>query len=167
LSNQNTNYVTYLIELSQQGRRNAFFDLCEINQKNIIVLIYYILADFTMARQIAINVYFHVWDNIKNFNLNTSYLEWVKDLAIKHAMFELNRNGFNKSYKEVNKTAISQLHQLDKLIISLPDEERVALILHDMEDMDYPETKKYLNHLSVDEILTKLINAREYIIKNI
>lgn len=164
---ENTNYVAYLIELSQQGRKNAFFDLCEIDQKNIFSLVYCILGDYELAQQITLDVYFHVWDSIKSFSLNRSFLQWVKDLAIRHAIFELNRRGLNSFHKKVEKTAISEIHQLDRLIISLPDEERIIMVLHDMEGLKYSEVKNYLNNLSVDEIQTKLINAREYLVENL
>ena len=167
MANDNTNYVSYLIELSQQGRRNAFFDLCEINLKNVFSLTYYLLADYDIAKQITLNVFFHSWDAIKEFNKNQSYLVWLKELAIKHSLFELNRKGLNNSFKNVEKTAISELHQLQKLIFALPDEERIIFVLHDMEGNDYPEAKKYLPQLSEDEIKTKLINAREFIIDNL
>ncbi len=167
MAEENTNYVAYLIELSQQGRRNSFFDLCEINQKDIVSLVYYILADLELTKKIILNIYLHAWDNIREFKFNQSYLYWIKDLAIKHSVFELNRAGFNNSYKKYEKTSISELHQLDRLILSLPDEDRTILVLHDMEDYKLDDIKKYLNHLSVDEMQTKLINAREYLIEKI
>lgn len=167
MANDNTNYVSYLIELSQQGRRNAFFDLCEINLKNVFSLAYYLLADYNIAKQITLNVFFHSWDAIKEFNKNQSYLAWLKELAIKHSLFELNRKGLSNSFKKVEKTAISELHQLQRLIFALPDEDRIIFVLHDMEGNDYSETKKYLPQLSEDEIKTKLINAREFIIDNL
>lgn len=164
---ENTNYVSYLIELSQQGRKNAFFELCEINQKNIISLVYYLLGDFERAQQITLDVYFHVWDTIKSFSLSRLYLQMVKDLAIRHSIFELNQRGMNSFYKKFEKTAISEQHQLDRLIVSLPDEERIILVLHDMEGLKYSEVKNYINNLSIDEIQTKLINARNYLVENL
>jgi len=167
LTDQNTNYVAYLIELSQKGRRNSFFDLCEINQKYIVSLVYYLLADLELSKKIVLNVYLHAWDNIKDFKLDKSYLSWIKDLAIKHSIFELKRNGFNNSFREIVKTSISELHQLDKLVLSLPDEDRIILVLRDIEELRIEEIVKYLNHLSTDEIQSKLINAREYLVENL
>jgi DNA-directed RNA polymerase specialized sigma24 family protein len=167
LAEQNTNYVSYLIELAHQGRRTAFFELCEINSKNIFSLIYYLMADLEEAKQISLNVYMHAWDNIKQLKSDQSYLEWVRDLAIKHSMFELNKKGMNPSFKEFQKTSVSQLHLLDRMVISLPDEDRIILVLHDMESFSINDIKKYLTRFSVDEIETKLINAREFLIENL
>jgi len=167
LANENTNYVTYLLELSQQGRRNAFFDLCEINLKNVFHLVYRLMADYDEAKKITVNVFFHAWGNIKNFNINNSYLLWIKDLAIKHSIFELKRKGFGSSYKQYQRTALGELRLLEQLINSLPDEDRIIFVLHDIEGYDYSEIEKYLPDLSSDELKTKLINTRRYLIDNL
>ena len=167
MANENTNYVTYLIELSQQGRRNAFFDLCEINLKNVFHMIYRLTADYELAKKITINVFLHAWENIRNFDLKTPYLFWIKDLAIKHTIFELKKSGFGASYKKFQRTALGELRQLEQLIASLPDEDRIIFVLHDIEGYEYSEVIKYLPDLSGDEIKTKLINTRDYLIDNL
>lgn len=167
MANENTNYVAYLIELSQQGRRNAFFDLCEINLKNVFNLVYRLVADYEQAKNISVNVFYHAWENIKNFDVKTEYLFWIKDLTIKHTVFELKRNGFNTTYKKFQRTALGELRQLEQLIASLPDEDRIIFVLHDMEGYDYAEIMNYLPDLSTDEVKTKLINSRDYLIDNL
>ncbi len=167
MATENTNYVNYLIELSQQGRRNAFFDLCEINLKNVFHLVYRLTADYEQAKKITVNIYFHAWDNIKSFDMKTQYLLWIKDLAIRHTIFELKRKGYSASYKQVIRTALGDLRQLEQLIASLPDLDRVIFVLHDIEGYDYSEVMKYIPDLSIDEIKTKLINTRDYLIDNL
>lgn len=167
MSNNNTNYVSYLIELSQQGRRNAFFDLCEINLKSLYSFIYYITADAELANQISLNVFFHAWDSIKEFRITNSYLDWLKDFAIKHCLFEIKRKGLRTSFKPVEKTVISKLHQIERLIFALPDEERILFVFHDMNEMDYNAILKYMPNLTQDEIKTKIVIAREFILDNL
>ena len=167
MASENTNYVNYLIELSKQGRRNAFFDLCEINLKNVFYLVFRLIADYEQAKKITVNIFYHAWESIKTFDMKTPYLFWIKDLAVKHTIFELKRNGFNTAFKQVRRTALGELRQLEQLLASLPDEDRIIFVLHDIEGYDYSEVMKYLQDLTADEIKTKLINTRDYLIDNL
>ena len=164
MANENTTYVLYLIERAQSGVRNAFFDLCEINIHNVFNIVYRLMANYEKAKSITLEVFFHSLENIKEFDVNTSFLLWIKDLAIKHSIFDLQRDGLNNSYKTIEKPSSDPHQLLDQLILSLPDEERIVVVLHDVEDYTYDEIKNYLPELSFDEIKSKLINAREFMI---
>jgi DNA-directed RNA polymerase specialized sigma24 family protein len=52
---------------------------------------------------------------------------------------------------------LGELRLLEQLINSLPDEDRIIFVLHDIEGYDYSEIEKYLPDLSADELKTKLI----------
>ena len=51
------------------------------------------MADYELAKKITLDVFYHAWETIKEFKSDTSYLLWIKDLAIKYSLFELNRDG--------------------------------------------------------------------------
>ena len=167
MSIENTNYVSYLIERSQSGVRNAFFDLCEINLKNVFNLICRLLANYDLAKKVTLDVFFHAWETIKDFQSETSYLLWIKDLAIKYSLFELNKEGMESFYKNIDNPDKDPHQYLEQLMMSLPDEDRVILVLHDIEGYTYEEINSYLSDLSNDEIKSKLINTREYLLSKL
>lgn len=167
MENENTNYVTYLIELSQAGRKNAFFDLCEINLRNVFTISYRLYPDFDVAKKITLKTFLIAWEGIKSFNPQKSYALWLKSLAIKASLKELSKSGV--SLKPVlSKTLYAHEHEkIENLIMNLPNLDRIIFVLHDLEGYDYDEIKDFLEDLSVDEIKSKLLDIREQLMKNL
>lgn len=167
MATENTNYVLYLIERSQAGVRNSFFDLCEINLHTVFNISYHLLSTIEAAKKNALDTFFHVWETIKDFNSQTSFVLWLKELTVKYAIFEMKRNGLSYSYKPLINPSSDPHELLEQMIKCLPDEDRIILILHDMEDYTFKEIMNFLPGLSQDEIKSKLINAREYLISKL
>ena len=164
MKTENTNYVDYLIELSQNGRKRAFLDLCEINLKNIFTVAYRLSADYEAAKKITLKIFFYGWDNIKDYGSNLPFSLWVKNLTVLYAIRELRTLTVPKAPKKKRESCTSEVEYLESLIMSLPFEERIIFVLHDLEGYTYPEIHDFINDFSVDEIKTKLINTREYLI---
>lgn len=160
---ENTNYVDYLIELSQNGRKRAFLDLCEINLKNIFTIAYRLAADFETAKKITLKIFFYGWDNIKEYGSNLPFSLWVKNLTILCSIKELKRSTVPNPSPKKKDQCRSEFEYMESLIMSLPLEERIIFVLHDLEGYLYSEIQDFLNELSIDEIKTKLINTRGYL----
>lgn len=167
LENENTNYVTYLIELAQAGRKNAFFDLCEINLKNVFTITFRLYPEYEKAKQITLKTFLIAWDGIKSFNPKKSYILWLKSLAIKAAIRELSKSGQSLN-PILSKTLYAHEHErLENLIMNLSNEDRIIFVLHDLEGYGYDEIKDFLEDLSPDEIKSKLLDIREQLMKNL
>lgn len=167
VENENTNYVKYLIELSQSGRKNAFFDLCEINLRNVFTVAYRLYPDYEKAQQITLKTFFIAWENIKSFDSKKSYILWLKSVAIKATIKELSKSGTSLSPLK-GKTIYAHDHErIENLIINLPNEDRIIFVLHDLEGYDYDEMKSFLEELTPDEIKSKLIDIRERLMRDL
>lgn len=167
MENANTNYVTYLIELSQAGRKNAFFDLCEINLRGVFTIIYRIYPDIEKAKQITLKTFLIAWDSISSLNTKRPYLRWLKNLAVRTAIRELSKSG-EPLAPVLEKTIYANEHErVENLIINLPNFDRIIFVLHDLEGYDYEEIKEFLADMSTDEIKTKLIEIRERLMRNL
>ncbi|MEG8946237.1 sigma factor-like helix-turn-helix DNA-binding protein [Rosettibacter firmus] len=164
LFSENTNYVNYLIELSQAGRKSAFFDLCEINLKNVFTVIYYLTLDYELSKKIAVKTFLQAWENIKYYDYKISFALWIKDIAIKFAIQHVNRLVIPN--KEIELTD-DKLKNLELLIMNLDYERRIIFILHDLEGYTYEEIANYLETDTIDDIKAKLIETRNYIISKI
>lgn len=164
MSNANTNYIIYLIELSMQRRRQAFIELCGINLKNVFTVSYRLLTDLEEAKKFSVKTFLKTWDKIKHFDESESFSHWVKNIAVQFAIEELFRIHEEKTLNDRKKKSTSGVTDLEELIISLSVEDRVIFVLHDLEGYSYRDIGVYFPELILDEIKTRLIKTREYLI---
>lgn len=164
---ENTNYVQYLIEFSKEGRRRAFLDLCEINLKNVFTIAYRLLADFETTKKITLKTFLSVWDNIKNYDSKNSFALWIKNLTIGYSINELRHSEVPKSNPKEPCECNSESEYLELQIKSLPVDDRIIFVLHDLEGYSYQEINNFFNKYEIDEIKTKLITTRDYLMSKI
>ena len=167
MKSENTNYVDYLIELSQDGRKRAFLDLCELNLRSIFTVAYRLVADFETTKKIVLKVFFYGWDNIKDYGSNLPFSLWIKNLTIRYSINELRQVVVQKSIPKAKDKCTSEDEYLESLIMSLPIDERIIFVLHDLEGYSYQEIKNLMNELELDEIKTKLLNTRDFLMGEI
>ncbi|MCX7798520.1 MAG: RNA polymerase sigma factor [Melioribacter sp.] len=165
LISENTNYVNYLIELSQSGRKSAFFDLCEITLKNVFTTIYRLVADYELSKKITKKTFLIAWENIKNYDNKISFLLWLKDIAINISLIEMPKLPPRKLDNSILKE--NKIKKLEKLIMNLDYKRRIIFVLHDLEGYSYEEISKYLGNNFIDEIKTLIIETREYLIDEV
>jgi RNA polymerase sigma-70 factor, ECF subfamily len=162
---ENTNYVDYLISLSKEGRTRSFIDLCEINLRNIYSVIFRLICDSKAAASLSIYTFLKAWERLSEYENNTSFALWLKKLAIIYSIIDLNQNPRNIPFPQNKKNIKSDLEFLDAIIASLPPDERIIFVLHDLEGYSYEDiAKSFVENMMVDEIRSKLIKTREYIV---
>lgn len=163
----NTNYVEYLIEFSKEGRKRSFIDLCEINLRNVYTVSYRLLSDVDEARKVTIHTFVKSWERIKEYNGKIPFSIWMKNTAIEYSIRMLNNRGADYAEKKRPIKISSEQEFLENHILSLPKDDRIIIILHDIEGYSYKEIQKFFENLEIDEIKSKLINTREYLINKI
>jgi DNA-directed RNA polymerase specialized sigma24 family protein len=163
----NTNYVNYLIETSKGGSKRAFFDLCEINLKNIFTISYRLLADYNSTKKITLDTFLGAWDNFKDYDSNVPFAIWIKNLAIRYSINKLRSTSFQIPAVKEKSNYNSESEYLENLIMALQIDERIIFVLHDLEGYSYKEINCFFEGLEIDEIKTKLINTREYLMSKI
>jgi len=166
LTEANTNYVEYLIELSKNGRVRSFIDLCEINLGNVFTVAFRLLSNIDEAKRVTIHTFVKSWGKIEEYNGQIPFTAWIKNIAVSYAITILNND---TEYAEKKKPikSLSEKELLESHILSLPQDERIIIILHDIEGYSYEEIGKFFDEFSADEIKSKLINTREYLINKI
>lgn len=164
MSTANTNYIIYLIGLSKQGRQQAFIELSTINLKNVFSVSYRLLADLEEAKTFSVKTFLKAWDKIKHFDESESFAHWIKHIAVRLAIEDLFRIHDEKTRGEYNRKSTADLTDLEELIVSLSVEDRVIFVLHDLEGYSYRGISEYFPDLMVDEIKTRLLKTREYLI---
>jgi RNA polymerase sigma-70 factor, ECF subfamily len=163
----NTNYVDYLIETARAGSKRAFFDLCEINLKNIFTISFRLLADYQETKKITLDTFWGAWNNFKDYNPNISFAVWIKNLAILYSINKLRNSSLQIPAIADKSSYSSKTEYLEKLITTIPTDERIIFVLHDLEGYSYKEISHFFQELEIDEIKTKLVNTREFLMGKI
>lgn len=164
---ENTNYVSHLIERAKRGRKRAFLDLCEINLNNIFTLAYRLSARQDTAKLITIKTFFTSWDNLNSYEPYTPYSEWLKSIVIHYSITEFKNISASSNTHQEAKSYKSDSELLDQLILSLPAEDRLIFVLHDLEGYSYTDISNFLQTYETDEIKTNLIKTRGYLMSRI
>ena len=163
----NTNYVEYLIGLSKEGRKRSFTDLCEINLRNVYTVSYRLLSNADEAQKVTLHTFVKAWEKIKEYNGKILFSIWMKNIAIEYSIRMLNNRDATYAEKKKPIKFSSEKEFLESHILSLPKDDRIIIILHDIEGYSYKEISIFFEDLEIDEIKSKLINTREYLINKI
>lgn len=167
MKNENTNYVTYLVDLAKTGRKRAYVELVEINIPNVYSISYRLYSDIEFAKNTSIRTLLKGWDKLNELGAEESFAIWLKKLAVRYAIDEILRS--NLSLADENKVTNidSNIQYLERLINNLPLEERIIFVLHDLEGFSYEEVNSFFSSLIQDEIKSKLIRTREYLMEQL
>ena len=91
----------------------------------------------------------------------------MKNIAIEYSIRMLNNRDATYAERKKPIKISSEREFLESHILSLPQDDRIIIILHDIEGYSYKEISNFFEGLEIDEIKSKLINTREYLINKI
>ncbi len=163
MKDENTNYVSYLIDLAASGRQRAMIELAAINLKNVFTVSYRLLANYDSAKKVTKKTFHYAWEQIKKFDGKVSFPGWVKSISIQFSIKELSSRSPEPNPSIKAATSLNPAENLEQLIMSLPITDRIIFVLHDLEGFSYREINAYIGNMLPDEIKTKLLAARNYL----
>lgn len=164
MAQENTTYLNYLIEISKSGRQRGFLDLCQITLPNVYTTILRLMNNIENAKRVTIKTYLTAWKEIKHFDEKEPLIIWLKNIAINLAMEELSVRHFVTQKEIQDEEKLSNVEKLELAIQSLPFEERIVFVLHDVEGYSYQEIKNLFPDYLIDELKTILASARKMLI---
>jgi RNA polymerase sigma-70 factor (ECF subfamily) len=167
VKNENTNYVSYLVDLAKTGRKRAYVELAEINLRNVFTISYRLYSDIDFAKKNSIRTLLKGWEKLSEFEAEESFVVWIKKLAVRYAIDELLRSNLSNVAEKNQIKSNTRNEYLESLLNKLPLEERVIFVLHDLEGFSYNEVNSFFSILVKDEIKSKLINTREYLMEQL
>ena len=168
-----------LMARAGKGDQQAFRELVERHQNAVIGLVAKMLGDPTEAEDIAQQVFIRLWKHAKNYRPEAKFTTYLFTIARNLVFNESRRRSRKKEVSVEEREDSANLHvaaasehepdtallqgelqaAVDRAIASLPEAQRVAVVLRRYEQMPYEEIAVVLK-LSVPAIKSLLFRAR-------
>jgi len=164
------------------GDEYAFEVLVRRHQASILNLIYRYVGDRTKAKDLAQEVFMRVWQAAKSYEAKAKFSTWIYRITANLCLNELKSAGrkkliFHFSNVEGAETGVEALsdespsaedrlladersRQITDALQSLPENQRMALILKKYDDLSYQEISKILG-CSVSAVESLLVRAKK------
>ncbi|MBZ0200364.1 MAG: RNA polymerase sigma factor, partial [Ignavibacteriaceae bacterium] len=158
--------VKSLIENAKAGMNSAFEQLFKIGRGRVYAVCFRILANKDEAEKMAVKVFFISWQQIKFMRSSITFSAWLTGITV-YTVLELLRE--KKTEIEDTHAAAEQfpaLSPLELAILSLPQDERTVVVLHDVENYTFVETSDILG-LPPAQIRELLNKAHKKLIREI
>jgi RNA polymerase sigma-70 factor, ECF subfamily len=163
---------TNLIELAQNGDRNAFGELVRRHYQGVVLVVYRMCGDHDLAEDAAQEAFLRAWLNLPSYQPKLPLRNWLYRIAVNAALDVLRRKpeGSLEDEEEVMATAQAaspetaliekeQVLLLQKAMKALPEAARSALVLREYGGLSYQEIAGVLD-VPVGTVMSRLNYAR-------
>jgi RNA polymerase sigma-70 factor (ECF subfamily) len=165
-----------------KGDNDAFEILVNRHQTSVLNLIYRFIGDRTQAKDLSQEVLIRVWQAAKTYRPEAKFTTWIYRIATNVCFNELKSSrrkkwfSFHRSDEDSENSmedsisdgspstedlllAKERSRQISDALQSLPDNQRMALILKRYEDFSYQEISQVLG-CSVSAVESLLVRAK-------
>ena len=166
-----------------EGDEYALQILVERHQTSLLNLIYRFLGDRTKSQDLAQEVFLRIWQAARGYKPKAKFTTWLYRIAANVCLNELKASRRKKwlrffqvdrDEQKVEEEAFSdgspspedlllsreRNHQITQALQSLPENQRMALILKRYDDLAYEEIARILN-CSVAAVESLLVRAKK------
>ena len=165
-----------------EGDEDAFEILVNRHQTSILNLVYRFIGDRTQAKDLAQEVFMRVWQSAKSYEPKAKFTTWIYRITANLCFNELKSArrkkwfSFNWSDEDGEHTFEETLsdnapsaedlllekersRQISDALQSLPDNQRMALVLKRYDDLSYQEIAQIIG-CSVSAVESLLVRAK-------
>jgi RNA polymerase sigma-70 factor (ECF subfamily) len=165
-----------------KGDNDAFEILVNRHQTSVLNLIYRFIGDRTQAKDLAQEVFIRVWQAAKTYKPEAKFTTWIYRIVTNVCFNELKSArrrkwfSFHRSDEDGENTIEETLsdgapsaedlllekersRQISDALQSLPDNQRMALVLKRYDDLSYAEIAKIIG-CSVSAVESMLVRAK-------
>ena len=166
-----------------EGDDEAFEILVTRHQASVLNLIYRFVGNRTLAKDLSQEVFLRVWQTAKTYEPKAQFTTWLYRIASNLCLNELkssrrrkwapfhrsgedNENAVEDTTSDGSPTAEDLLlakersRLISKALQSLPDNQRMALVLKRYDDLPYEEIARIMN-CSVSAVESLLVRAKK------
>lgn len=169
-----------LMSLCKEGDQKAFEKLINRHLKSVVNIISYMLSDYNDAEDLAYKTFIKVWNASPKYDPNKNnakFTTWLYTIVRRLVFNETKRRNrqnlislnsstllktlaINKSNQPDNKAQYNELElALHDAIASLPEKQRMAIILWRFQNYTYKEISEVLN-TSLSSVKSIIFRAR-------
>jgi len=165
-----------------KGGDDAFEILVNRHQTSVLNLIYRFIGDRTQAKDLAQEVFLRVWQAARGYEPKAKFTTWLYRITANLCFNELksarrrrwfpfhrsdgdSENAIEETFSDSSPSpedlllAKERNRQLSEALQSLPDNQRMALILRRYDDLSYGEIARILN-CSISAVESLLVRAK-------
>jgi RNA polymerase sigma-70 factor (ECF subfamily) len=171
-----------LMAMIAEGDQDAFEVLVNRHQASVLNLIYRFIGDRTQAKDLAQEVFIRVWQAAKTYKPEAKFTTWLYRITANlcfnelksarrrkwfqfHRSNEDNERSIEETFTDDSPTAEDLLlekernRQISDALQSLPDNQRMALVLKRYDDLSYQEIAQIIG-CSVAAVESLLVRAK-------
>ena len=139
---------------AKQGDRQAFNQLYHLHVGRVYALCLRMLSNREQAEDVAQEVFVQVWLKMDNFRGDAKFSTWLHSVATNTVLTHIRKqkNWFQKVFSieeqphvEQAGNEITDLSDMDKLILKLPEKARLVFVLFAVEGYRHEEIASMLN----------------------
>lgn len=168
-----------LVEAAARGDRQAFDDLVGRYQAQVVNLARAMTASDTDVDDMAQEVFVRVWRSLAKFRGESTFRTWIYGIALNVIRTHRGRRSKLRSlfWSPPAESAIDPLEQavdrdesaeqhvvmrdaIDRALEALPDELREAVVLRDVQGLDYREIAETLG-VPIGTVESRIFRARQ------
>jgi RNA polymerase sigma-70 factor (ECF subfamily) len=162
-----------IITAAQAGDKQAFAQIIREHHPRVILLCRSMLQNNAAADDAAQEVFIKVYNRLRSFDGRSELATWLHRIAANHCIDALRKLAREKtqSLGEVEITdkgqgaaAVDAKYEVEDLLKDLPEAQRTAIILREIQGFSYEEIAQTLD-CSLDSVKARLRRAREEMAK--
>ncbi len=139
--NQDNKFIRSLIQSSLQGNNSALEQLFRMNLGKVYTLTLRLTANFDSADKLTEMVFVETWKQLGYLREDATFGSWITGIAVYQCLGYLRDKDNPQHLEAVN---LPSKDTLEKVILSLPKNERVAIVLHYFEKYTLDEVADLL-----------------------
>jgi len=135
----------FLVSMARTGDSKAFEELVQRRQSSIRNLMRRFCGDHSLADDLAQQVFLKVWLNIRKLKRPGAFGAWLRRLAVSVWLQHIRKGDALRGARELSGVETAQPEpasvamDLDRALLTLPDAERLCLVLSYHEGLTHAE----------------------------
>lgn len=139
--NQDNKFIRSLIQSSLQGNNSALEQLFNMNLGKVYTLALRLTANFDSANKLTELVFVETWKQMGFLRDDATFSSWITSITVYQCLSYLRDN---ENPQHLDTASLPSKDTLEKVILSLPKNERVAIVLHYFEKYTIDEVADLL-----------------------
>ncbi len=156
---QDNKLIRSLLENVKAGNNASFEQLYQMYSGRVFTLSLRLSGNTNFAEETTKEVFIRAWKQVAVIRKDLSFSSWLTGITVYTVLEKLRDNKSGKFLYKKNDKKNYPLGDLDKEIISLPGNERLTFVLHDIENYSEKEIAELLL-VKVEEVKTDLVSAQ-------